>query len=233
MSHPTLKFSCNNRKLSELAEYLSLPKSQVIAFDLPAGFTCPRASLCQAYSNRKTGKITRGPSCQFLCYAAKLEAAFPSVRNAHWHNFDLIKACGDDIDEMVELIDRSLPRLKSGQVKAKVVRIHASGDYFSYAYFLAWARIADRYPQIDFFGYTKILNYVLHTKPANFTLVYSYGGKDDNSRDLDVRDIPTCYVICSAEDNARYNVPIACETSMSPDDYDYIKAQKSFGINFH
>lgn len=216
-----LSFSKGNRKLNELATDLGLKKSQVISFDLPAGHTCPMASECLSKADKITGKITDGQEMKFRCYAASSEAAFTSVRNAHWKNFDAIRNLS--IDEITDLILSELPE------GVRVVRIHASGDFFSKRYFQAWVRVAFYRPDVTFFGYTKVIEYVKAGKPGNFKLVYSFGGKQD---DL-LTDEPTCFVIGSIEQAIMKGVEIACPTSNSANDFGYIMGGKSFALLIH
>lgn len=212
-----LKFSFGNRKLHELADMLSLPRKAVASFDLPAGYTCPMASLCKSYAHKVTGKITDGKDMKFRCYAASGEAVFTSVRKSRWHNFDTLN--GKSIFEMTCEILSSLPK------GIKIIRIHSSGDFFSRDYFMAWLAVAELHPEITFFGYTKVLEYVQYSKPDNFHLVYSYGGKQDDK----VTNEPVAYVVTSLDER---NVPIACQ-SKPADDYYYVVQGKSFGILLH
>jgi len=216
-----LTFSRRNRKLNELALELGLRKSHVVAFDLPAGYTCPMASECLSKSDKITGKITDGKEMKFRCYAASTEATFAPVRKAHWKNFEAIRNLSTD--EIADLILSELPK------NVKVVRIHSSGDFFSKRYFQAWVRVAFYRPDVTFFGYTKIIDYVKANKPDNFNLVYSFGGKQDNK----LSDEPTCYVINNIEEAASKGVEIACYTSNSANDYKFIVSKKSFAIMLH
>lgn len=209
-----LKFSKNNRKLNELAHDLGLRKSQVVGFDLPAGYTCPMADICKAQADRVTGKITDGAHSKFRCYAASIEARYTTTRMAHWNNFDLLN--GLDESNIADLILKSIPK------SVKVIRIHTSGDFFNRSYFNAWVKVAFMRPDISFFGYTKILTYVKANKPDNFKLVYSYGGIMDSKID---DTIPTCKVVS-------YSPTSACIASNS-DDYYLIMKGESFTLNLH
>jgi hypothetical protein len=78
---------------------------------------------------------------------------------------------------MADLIERSIPR------KAKLVRIHGSGDFYNQTYFDAWLLVAQRQPKRIFYTYTKMLPLWIRrikTVPSNFRLVASVGGKYDN-----------------------------------------------------
>ncbi len=151
-------------------------------FSLPAGRTCPGASLCKSMvvkcSTNKSGhKIQDGPQCHFRCFAASEESIFVNVRLQREHNFNQLKSC-KTVKEMVNLIVKSLPVSKFNLP----VRIHASGDFFSQIYFDAWLQVAKMFPYRIFYGYTKSLPfYVKRIKsiPSNLRLVASYGGKFD------------------------------------------------------
>jgi len=216
----TLHFSKNNRKVSAISDLLGIPKNSVVAFDQPAGYTCPMANECQSYANKMTGKITDGKNCKFRCYAASLESAFTSVRKAHWRNFDAL--FGKSIDEMASIIIADMPK------GIKVVRIHSSGDFFSRDYFMAWIKVAESLPEIEFFGYTKILPYVQYDKPDNFNLHYSVGGK----MDAEHTNEPFAKVVKSVQDAIKIGLPVACETHPA-DDFLMIKNRVSFALPIH
>lgn len=215
-----LKFSKNNSKLQELAVYLDIPKTHVVGFDLPAGHTCPAAKVCKSTANRETGKITDGKHCEFRCYAASIEAFSPSARRSHWHNFDNLQ--GLDIQDMAQLISDSIP------ARVEVVRIHASGDFYSKQYFLAWVEVAKMNPDIIFFGYTKMLPYVSMDMPDNMSLVYSYGGVFDNK----VTNEPFIKVVETVKDALAIGLTPACTDNPS-DDFDFIREGKSFALTIH
>ena len=212
-----LKFSFGNRKVKELGRVQGVKSC---SFDLPAGYTCPMADICQSFANKETGKITDGANCQFRCYAASLEAAFKPTRALHWYNFELLK--GKSKSEMVELIQSSLPP------KVGIIRIHSSGDFFNEDYFNAWVEVTRNNPHIRFFAYTKVLNYVSADTPDNFKLVYSYGGKMDN----ELSSEPVAYVTRTLEQAIELGVPVSCEDN-PVDDFDYIMAGKSFALMLH
>lgn len=160
----TLYFSNGNAKLGK----------NVSIFSLPAGFSCPGSHLCQAFSNRLTGKITDGENQQFRCYAASMEAIYPTLRSHLWDNFELIKNCKNK-EEITALFERDGP-------KWGILRIGVSGDYFSQMYFDAIIDLAKRNPALLVYSYTKSLHFWvarLGQIPKNFVLTASRGGKYD------------------------------------------------------
>lgn len=213
-----LTFSIGNTKLLHLAKDKNC---KVTSFDLPAGHTCPCADECKSFADRITGKITDGDNCKFRCYAASSEAAFTASRKAHWRNYDAIASC-KTIDEIAQLIISELPR------DVKIVRIHASGDFFMRKYFLAWVKVALACPDVQFFGYTKVLPYVNFPKPDNFRLQYSFGGKMDKK----VTSEPVAYVVKNIAEAIKRGLEIACQKSES-DDFDFIMSGKTFALVIH
>jgi hypothetical protein len=218
-----LKFSKGNSKIKVLANWLGLSKSQVVSFDLPAGFSCPKADICKGFANKLTGKLTRVG--KIPCYAVKQENYLPSVRKFRWGNFTQLLAVKNDFHEMVKLINNSISD------KILIVRVHSSGDYFCDNYFHAWLNVAMINPYVKFFGYTKVLKYATSKLPDNFKLVYSYGSKDDEEYDtLEVKP-PTCFI---NDGTVSYNVPTVCEThGKGFEDFFMIMEGKSFQINLH
>jgi len=218
-----LKFSFGNAKIKHLTSYLGYNKGEVASFDLPAGYTCPASYLCQSYANRETGNVTDGKNMQFRCYAVSSEAAFPATRRLRWHNFDLLakKSHADIASEIIS----SLP------IGIKVIRIHSSGDFFKREYFDAWRGVATCHPDIMFFGYSKILEYVQYSidnSLPNFKLVYSIGGAYDKMLSSE----PACRVVNTIEHGRSLGLPISCQNNPA-DDYDYIVGGQSFAIALH
>ncbi len=217
----TLTFSIGNTKILELAKNLNLKANEVTSFDLPAGYTCPSADRCKSFANRENGKITDGEYCKFRCYAASMEARYTATRKAHWRNFDALRK-QKTVDDMVQLILSSIPET------AKIIRIHASGDFFSKKYFQAWVRVAELRPDIKFFGYTKILPYVNANKSDNFRLVYSFGGKMDSK----VTCEPIAYVVKNIAEAIERGLKPACIDNPS-DDFDFIMQGRTFALCLH
>lgn len=101
----------------------------IYSFSLQAGLTCPgKSALCVRF-----------------CYAGQGYFLQPNVQRAYKRNLRLTNRA-DFVDRMVREIHR---------VKPKVVRIHASGDFYSPEYARKWAEIARLCPSTRFFAYTR------------------------------------------------------------------------------
>jgi len=112
------------------------------------------------------GKLVSNLSTKYRCYAASSER-FPAVREHRWRNFDYVK-------------EGKIPEIPN---KCKAVRIHASGDFFNQKYFDMWLDICKTNPDIEFWAFTKSINYWvnrINEIPDNLVLTASYGGKYDH-----------------------------------------------------
>lgn len=114
------------------------------------GGTCPGATSgnggCLALK-RIGGKVS-------TCYMDKLARAYPSLSKSLQKNTDLLK--GKSVDEMEGILTATIQLFlkKSGDTDL-YFRISTSGDFFSEDYARAWARVINKYPQIQFWTYTR------------------------------------------------------------------------------
>jgi hypothetical protein len=171
-----LKFSTGNGKL----------KNRLI-FNIPAGYACPHAGVCKTMADRVTGKIMDLPQFtgteadEYRCFAAMAETR-PTVREARWHNWDLLREVmymgGDQAMLICDLIDLSL----MVQPEEDLIRVHEAGDFWTEQYMRAWFMVAASRPHQKFYAYTKSLGMWLNLKdiiPSNFYLTASQGGTLD------------------------------------------------------
>jgi hypothetical protein len=171
-----LKFSNGNAKLRDR-----------LIFNIPAGYACPHAGVCKTMADRVTGQIRDLPQLtgtqadEYRCFAAMAETR-PSVREARWHNWDLLRETihsnGNQSLLLRDLIDMSLLM----HAPKKLVRVHESGDFWTENYMRAWLMVAQERPNQKFYAYTKSLGMWLNLKdiiPPNFYLTASFGGTLD------------------------------------------------------
>jgi hypothetical protein len=112
------------------------------AFSLPAGkdMSCPGAT----------------PVCETICYAGKLEKLFPSFRNTVMHNWDILKnASGPDMESMLFDIVADFAIQSDKWNAPPNFRIHADGDFFNADYTMAWIRVMESMPSVQFWVYTR------------------------------------------------------------------------------
>jgi hypothetical protein len=145
-----------------------IDKDRVAVFSLPSGWTCPFANDCLTKLSRADGSMVLAGK-RFNCYTAMQEVN-PDLRLIRWHNYSLLSSCGDNVEEMVKLIEFSLPDDK------RSICVHYAGDFFSDNYFLAWMTVAAKhYSRLFYASTTSISSWVLHKKavPMNFQITAS------------------------------------------------------------
>jgi len=205
-----LKFSTGNAKLSKR-----------LIFSLPAGYSCPNAGVCKTFADRTTGAITDLPqhngtfAPEFRCFAAMAEVR-PNVREARWHNWDLIREAIYSTDSdtrkqlaaLTELIELSL----AVQPARDLVRVHESGDYYTQLYMHAWLNAARNHSRMTFYSYTKSLGmwYNLEYEiPGNMYFTASYGGTLDSMITRYPKTFKRCaYVVYSEKEAAEMRLEI-------------------------
>lgn len=170
-----LKFSKGNAKLGK----------DVLIFSLSAGHSCPGAKDCKSsvFQNADgSRRIEDGPDSVFRCYAASAEIRLPAVFKLRKHNYDTMLGLRET-PKMVAMILDSMAA--TGMKGINKVRVHESGDYFSFSYFRAWMEVATVFPNVTFYSYTKSLPHVINgiakgIVPPNFIFTASKGGHFDH-----------------------------------------------------
>lgn len=192
-----LKFGHGNAKLP----------SSTMTFALPAGHTCPGARQCLALVDPRTGRLQDGPHTLFRCSAASEEVR-PSVRQARWHNWDLIRPLGSTA--ITDLLDLSL----RAQVRAYTERVRwfTAGDCPTIALRDALIATARRHPQLLFYLYSKNLPLWLQGHqplplPENLRLTASWGGRYDHLL-TDGRFPRTARVVNTQEEAYALGLPV-------------------------
>ena len=146
--------------------------------------------------------------CAKVCYARNGTYLFPKVRGKHLSNLLLVRDDPAWTEAVAAELDhkrfwpagyiRDIPGLYSLDHLPKeiqewvlsggpAIRIHDSGDFFNEEYLRGWMALADRFPHILFYAYTKEVALLESVKPwpVNFLICYSMGGRQDHLIDPD------------------------------------------------
>lgn len=129
------------------------------AFSLPAGkdFSC----------------VGETKACKD-CYARKGRFLFDNVERAYAENWLLVKSLKSKKQITKELL-KVVPK------KARIFRIHASGDFYTQRYVDAWADVIKQRPKTLFWFYTRSFkfNYSKLTRLPNLTM---WASTDDHNK---------------------------------------------------
>lgn len=156
---PKILFRQNSKLKKDNIYQFSLPAYKSIIFkdnqeqELK---TCPNAGKCVAY-----------------CYASSGNYISKNVILTHSRNLNFV------INFPEEFVNLAIKEIS--EKKISILRIHDSGDFFSEDYLNLWFRIIEANPNVKFYAYTKQVSmFKLKILPKNFTVVFSFGGKEDN-----------------------------------------------------
>lgn len=155
-----------------LTQNSDLKKSGIFGWTLPAHWTtlpdgsqfntCPQAGVCAAF-----------------CYAKSGTYQFRNVRDAHRQKLDLV------LNHRSKWKAMMMQEISKPKYKDRFIRIHDAGDFFDREYAIDWIDLARQFSAISFYSYTKEVSLFKALKsqemiPSNFTIIYSYGGKEDH-----------------------------------------------------
>ena len=146
---------------SKLEKTSKLNKVKIWNFNLPAYKTKSGKTVCPFAKD-----------CIKFCYAQKGRYLFSNVKNKYETNYKLSKQ-----DNFPGLIQQEIDKIKPTHL-----RIHSSGDFYSFDYLLKWVTLAIVNPEVIFYGYTKSVPLFkkIDKFPENFRFCFSLGGKKDN-----------------------------------------------------
>lgn len=191
-------------------------------FSLPAGYTCPFATVCKNFASKpgmkfSDGKsIKKGKEAEMLCYAARAQAQYTAVKKKVFRNMDLIMDANKDggSEAMAELILKSLKY--HGLDKVKLFRIHESGDFFSDAYLKAWIAVANELPGTLFYAYTTSIPLWLSNRgsiPKNLKLIASMD--KNNAKTIIDNNLRYSLVVYSPEQAKELGLKIDVDDSLA------------------
>lgn len=173
----TLKLSEANAKVRLIVHEPKLPReleglrrSEVRAFNLPAGESAGGFLVC----------IGKG-LCGSLCYAQQGRYRMPQASEPREANLAEVRRL---LAQGEEVLSRALVSLVS-ESRARLVRLHDSGDFFSQSYLDSWLVTARALPRVVFYCYTKSLTLNWEGAPRNLRVTQSLGGRDDHLVNLE------------------------------------------------
>jgi hypothetical protein len=112
--------------------------------------------------------------CLSVCYAQSGTYLFNKAMVKHTANLQFL------LDDPFEFANQLMDEIKSIR-RLRAIRWHDSGDFFSEGYWGVAKAIMNTLHHVQFYAYTKQVRFFKgrNDLPSNFTLIYSYGGKDD------------------------------------------------------
>ena len=110
--------------------------------------------------------------CSKNCYAVKSYRMYKSTKNYQ----DIMQFFA--LNDIETLEDKIINEIEDNLKKnwfSKVIRIHSSGDFITQNYLNMWVKIASKFKDVKFYGYTKV-DHILNfdNLPTNLNIISSY-----------------------------------------------------------
>jgi hypothetical protein len=150
-----------DRKVTNLAKACGKQARIANCFGLPSG---------KSYSC-----IGETEVCKQVCYAGRLEKLYPSVKKLLLQNWNLLREASysTTVSLLAAMVDEFKVDCDKWQARP-IFRIHWDGDFFHERYWLAWADVVCRNPDIKFWVYTRVEAAAVDLRNiANLSLYYS------------------------------------------------------------
>jgi hypothetical protein len=125
----------------------------------------------------KLQELTTCPSagaCLNVCYASSGTYLFNKAMVKHSANLQFL------LDDPWEFASQLVDEIKKIR-NLRAIRWNDSGDVFSEGYWGVMKAVMNTLHNVQFYAYTKMVRFFKGRNdiPSNFTLIYSFGGKDD------------------------------------------------------
>lgn len=163
--------------------------------------------------------------CISGCYARQGAYGFSSTKTAYESRLALTR--NSEAFKLLTMIE--LDKLLAKNKGKVVIRIHDSGDFYNRVYAETWLSICKHYENNDrivFYTYTKMIKMMKAlAKPSNLTIIYSYGGLQDQL--IDAEQDHNARVFSSLDDLLK-----AGYIDASQDDLTFLLTKK-IGLVYH
>lgn len=150
-----------------------------------ANITMPAAKGAYVNNGKIESVITcpSAGSCLALCYASSGTYLFRNSMVKHSRNLQFF------MDDPFEFANQLIAEIgkKAARKGFRAIRWHDSGDFFSEGYWGMAKAVMEAHPNVQFYAYTKRVSFFKGRTdiPANFSPVYSFGGREDNLIDME------------------------------------------------
>lgn len=126
--------------------------------NLTKQITCPNAGVCKAF-----------------CYASNGGYIFSNSMVKHSRNLNFM------MNDGIGFTDQLIKEIKSKK-NIRALRWHDAGDFMNEYHWNIAKSVMNNCPDIKFYCYTKMVSFFKSRNdiPKNFTIVFSFGGKEDH-----------------------------------------------------
>ncbi len=125
-------------------------------------------------------------SCKLVCYAMK--GGYVQWKASSLGQTKLLNFLYNDPDGFMGMLESEIAGYEAKNKKKNIktiIRWHDAGDFFSPQYLAKAFALAKKFPDVDFYAYTKLAGVAQGEKPDNFKINFSAGAQPSQEKKID------------------------------------------------
>lgn len=125
-------------------------------------------------------------NCKLVCYAMK--GGYIQYPASNLSQTRLLNFLYNDPDGFMGMLENEIAGFEAKNSKKNIktiIRWHDAGDFFSPEYLDKAYNLAKKFPDVDFYAYTKLASVAQGDKPDNFKINFSMGAQPSQEKKID------------------------------------------------
>ncbi len=125
-------------------------------------------------------------NCKLVCYAMK--GGYIQYPASNLSQTRLLNFLYNDPDGFMGMLEKEIAEFAAKNSKKNIktiIRWHDAGDFFSPEYLDKAYNLAKKFPDVDFYAYTKLASVAQGDKPDNFKINFSMGAQPSQEKKID------------------------------------------------
>lgn len=125
-------------------------------------------------------------NCKLVCYAMK--GGYIQYPASNLSQTRLLNFLYNDPDGFMGMLESEIAEFAAKNSKKNIktiIRWHDAGDFFSSEYLDKAYNLASKFPDVDFYAYTKLASVAQGEKPDNFKINFSMGAQPSQEKKID------------------------------------------------
>lgn len=124
--------------------------------------------------------------CKLVCYAMK--GGYVQWKASSLGQTRMLNFLYNDPDGFMSKLEGEIAKYAAKNSKKNIktiIRWHDAGDFFSPEYLTKAYELAKKFPNVDFYAYTKLASVAKGEKPENFKINFSMGAQPSQEKQID------------------------------------------------
>lgn len=135
-------------------------------------------------------------SCKLVCYAMK--GGYVQWKAVSLSQTRLLNFLYNDPDGFMNMLANEIAEYQRKNSKKDIktiIRWHDAGDFFSEEYLDKAYGLAKKFPDVDFYAYTKLADVAKGDRPDNFKINFSMGAQPSQEKKIDFKVVKNSRIV--------------------------------------